>query len=59
MCAVRLTLRDDAGKDADAGLSYYYLMNDNLLHAGTILSGNTNRSFFQGSVGIGVNFWSR
>jgi hypothetical protein len=41
---------------ADAGVSYFYLKNDNLLHAGTLISGNTNRNFVQGSVGIGVNF---
>ena len=41
---------------ADAGVTYYYLKNDNILHAGTILSGNTNRNFVQGSVGVGVNF---
>ena len=41
---------------ADAGVSYYYLANDNLLEAGTIVSGNTDRNFVQGSVGIGVNF---
>ncbi len=41
---------------ADAGVSYFYLANDNLLHAGTIVSGNTDRNFVQGSVGIGVNF---
>ena len=42
---------------ADAGVSYYYLgANQNLLRAGTIVSGNTNINFVQGSIGIGVNF---
>jgi hypothetical protein len=41
---------------ADAGLTYYYLINDALLEAGTILSGNTDRNVVQGSIGIGVNF---
>jgi len=41
---------------ADAGISYYYLKNNNLLQAGTDVSGNTDRNFVQGSVGIGVNF---
>ena len=41
---------------ADAGVTYYHLINDNLLEAGRILSGNTDRDIVQGSVGIGVNF---
>jgi hypothetical protein len=41
---------------ADAGVSYFYQANDNQLEAGTLISGNTNRNFVQGSVGIGVNF---
>ncbi len=41
---------------ADAGLTYDYLINDALLQAGTIVSGNTDRNCFVGSVGFGVNF---
>jgi hypothetical protein len=40
----------------DAGVTYYYLINDALLRAGTILSGNDNRNVIQGSLGVGVNF---
>jgi len=40
----------------DAGVSYFYLINDNLLDAGNILSGNDDRSVFVGSMGIGFNF---
>ncbi|QOV89535.1 hypothetical protein [Humisphaera borealis] len=41
---------------ATAGLTYFYLMNQSLLEAGTILSGNDNRNVFVGSLGIGMNF---
>jgi hypothetical protein len=40
----------------DAGVTYYYLINDALLQAGNILSGNDNRNVIQGSLGVGVNF---
>jgi hypothetical protein len=40
----------------DAGVTYYYLINDSLLQAGNILSGNDNRNVVQGSLGVGVNF---
>jgi hypothetical protein len=41
---------------ADAGFTYDYLINDALLHAGEIVSGNTDHNCFLGSVGFGVNF---
>lgn len=41
---------------ATVGISYYYLMNQRLLEAGTLLSGNAERSVFVGSMGIGMNF---
>jgi hypothetical protein len=41
---------------ADAGVSYFYLINDNLLNAGTILSGNDDRNVFVASLGIGFGF---
>ncbi|HEX8912663.1 MAG TPA: hypothetical protein VF796_09925 [Humisphaera sp.] len=41
---------------ATAGVSYFYLINDNLLEAGRILSGNSDRNVLVGSIGIGVNF---
>jgi hypothetical protein len=41
---------------ADAGIQYFYLINDALLRAGGLASGNTDRSVWNGSVGIGVNF---
>lgn len=41
---------------ATAGLTYFYLINDNLLEAGRILSGNEDRNVFVGTVGLGVNF---
>ncbi|MBV8781810.1 MAG: hypothetical protein JO353_10470 [Phycisphaerae bacterium] len=41
---------------ADAGITYDYLINDSLLAAGTIVSGNTNHNCYVGSVGFGVNF---
>lgn len=40
----------------DAGVTYDYIINDALLEAGHILSGNDDRNVFIGSVGIGVNF---
>lgn len=40
----------------DAGVSYDYLISGALLNAGTLLTGNTNRSLVEGSVGFGVNF---
>lgn len=41
---------------ADAGVTYDYLINDALLQAGKIVSGNTDRNCVLGSVGFGVNF---
>jgi hypothetical protein len=41
---------------ATAGISYFYLINRNLLDAGTILSGNDDRNVFVGTLGVGVNF---
>jgi hypothetical protein len=41
---------------ADAGITYDYLINESLLHAGEILSGNTDHNCLLGSVGFGVNF---
>jgi hypothetical protein len=41
---------------ADFGFTYDYLINTSLLHAGTILSGNTDRNVELGSVGFGMNF---
>ena len=40
----------------DIGVSYDYLINGALLDAGTILTGNTNRSLVEGTIGFGVNF---
>jgi hypothetical protein len=40
----------------DVGITYDYLINTSLLHAGEILSGNTNRNVLIGSVSVGVNF---
>jgi len=40
----------------DAGVSYFYLINDNLLDAGQILSGNSERNVFVASLGFGFNF---
>jgi hypothetical protein len=40
----------------DAGFTYDYLINTSLLHAGTILSGNTDRNVFLSSLGFGFNF---
>lgn len=41
---------------ADLGVTYDYLINNALLHAGTIASGNTDHNVVIGSVGVGVNF---
>ena len=41
---------------ADLGVTYDYLINNALLHAGTIASGNTNHNVLIGSLGFGVNF---
>jgi hypothetical protein len=41
---------------ADAGVQYFWLVNDALLRAGGLASGNTNRNPVNASVGIGVNF---
>jgi hypothetical protein len=41
---------------ADLGVTYDYLINNALLHAGTIASGNTNHNVIIGSLGFGVNF---
>ncbi|HWE00921.1 MAG TPA: hypothetical protein VG326_00825 [Tepidisphaeraceae bacterium] len=41
---------------ADAGVTYDYLINDSLLHAGELASGNNNHNVVIGSLGFGVNF---
>lgn len=41
---------------ADAGVTYDYLINNALLHAGELASGNTNHNVVIGSIGFGVNF---
>ena len=41
---------------ADLGFTYDYLMNDALLAAGGIASGNDNHNVIIGSLGFGVNF---
>lgn len=41
---------------ADAGVTYDYLINNALLHAGTLASGNTERNVVFGSAGFGFNF---
>jgi hypothetical protein len=41
---------------ADLGVTYDYLINNALLHAGTLASGNTNHNVIIGSLGVGVNF---
>ncbi len=41
---------------ADAGVTYDYLVNDTLLFAGTLASGNTNHNVIIASLGFGVNF---
>jgi hypothetical protein len=41
---------------ADLGLTYDYLINESLLHAGTILSGNTDHNCYLASLGFGFNF---
>ena len=40
----------------NAGVQYYNFLNGTLLDAGTLLSGNTERNFFRGYVGIGFSF---
>jgi hypothetical protein len=40
----------------DLGVTYDYLINNALLHAGTLASGNTNHNVIVGSLGLGVNF---
>ena len=40
----------------DLGVTYDYLINNALLHAGTIASGNTNHNVVIGTIGFGVNF---
>jgi hypothetical protein len=40
----------------DLGFTYDYLINTSLLHAGTILCGNTDRNCFLASLGFGINF---
>jgi hypothetical protein len=41
---------------ADAGIQFFWLVNDALLRAGGLASGNTDRTPVNASVGIGVNF---
>jgi hypothetical protein len=41
---------------ADMGLQYFYLLNDSLLAAGGLASGNNNRNVLNASIGIGFNF---
>jgi hypothetical protein len=41
---------------ADLGVTYDYLINNALLHAGGLASGNTNHNVIIGSLGFGVNF---
>jgi hypothetical protein len=41
---------------ADIGVTYDYLINNALLHAGEIASGNDNHNVLIGSAGFGVNF---
>lgn len=40
----------------DIGFTYDYLINQTLLHAGEVVSGNTNHNVIVGSLGFGVNF---
>jgi len=40
----------------DVGFTYDYLINQTLLHAGGVVSGNTNHNVIIGSLGFGVNF---
>jgi hypothetical protein len=41
---------------AEAGVLYYHLINDALLRAGGLISGNTHRDKLNGYVGVGVGF---
>jgi hypothetical protein len=41
---------------AEAGVLYYHLINDALLRAGNLISGNTDRDKFNAYVGFGVGF---
>jgi hypothetical protein len=41
---------------ADLGFTYDYLVNNALLHAGELASGNNNHNVIVGSLGVGVNF---
>ena len=41
---------------AGAGVSYYYLINDNLAAAADLIGSNDDRSRFVGSIEIGLNF---
>jgi hypothetical protein len=41
---------------ADAGVTYFDFINNALLNAGTLVSGNTRRDFFVGQITVGVNF---
>jgi hypothetical protein len=40
----------------DLGVTYDYLINNALLHAGGLASGNTNHNVIIGSIGFGLNF---
>jgi hypothetical protein len=40
----------------DLGFTYDYLINNSLLHAGEILTGNTDHNVFLGSLAFGFNF---
>jgi hypothetical protein len=40
----------------DVGAQYYNFLNGTLLDSGTILSGNTDRNFVRGYVGVGMSF---
>lgn len=40
----------------DVGAQYYNFLNGTLLDSGTILSGNTERNFVRGYVGVGMSF---
>jgi hypothetical protein len=40
----------------DIGVTYDYLINNSLLHAGELASGNNNHNVIIGSLGFGLNF---
>ena len=40
----------------DLGVTYDYLINNSLLHAGELASGNNNHNVIIGSIGFGLNF---